>query len=124
MDTSTLEHMRAIRDRMNEIEKQITDESLTLVELEQLDGEWDFLDAELSAYDEMLEADRYRQMWEVAALEEPLEREVYIQDREDEDDYDWTNPSDETVARWDLERQRMSGWGYEGEGAFNLADEV
>ena len=118
MDTSTLDRMRAIRDRMNEIEKQITDESLTLVELQQLDGEWDILDAELSMYDEMLEADHYRQMWEVAQLEEPLEREIYVQEQEDDD---WANPSDETVARWDEER---AGWGYDRDYTFDLADEV
>lgn len=117
---STLDRMRTIRDRMNEIERQMTNESLTLVELERLDGEWDILDAELSMYDEMLEADHYRQMWEVAVLDEPLEQVVYVQVRDDEDE---ENPSDETVERWEQERD---DWGraYEERGMFNLADEV
>ena len=123
MDTSTLERMRTIRDRMNEIERQMTNESLTLEEVNNLDGEWDVLDAELAMYDDMLAADHYRQMWEISQLEEPLEREIYVQDREDEEDYDWTNPSDEDVARWDEERLRTTGWTCV-ESKFDLGDEV
>jgi hypothetical protein len=108
---------------MNEIERQMTNESLTLEEVNNLDGEWDILDAELAMYDDMLAADHYRQMWEISQLEEPLEREIYVQDREDEEDYDWTNPSDEDVARWDEERLRTSGWTCV-ESKFDLGDEV
>lgn len=85
METHTiLERMRFLKDQMNEIEKRMTDESLTLTELEQLDGEWDILDAELEHYDEILEADHYRQMWEISQLEEPIEEEV---PRDEEEDY-------------------------------------
>ncbi len=85
METHTiLERMRFLKDQMNEIEKRMTDESLTLTELEQLDGEWDMLDAELEHYDEILYADHYRQMWEISQLEEPIEEEV---PRDEEEDY-------------------------------------
>jgi hypothetical protein len=89
METHTiLERMRFLKDQMNEIEKRMTDESLTLTELEQLDGEWDILDAELEHYDEILEADHYRQMWEISQLEEPIEEDLYSEvPRDEEEDY-------------------------------------
>ncbi len=89
METHTiLERMRFLKDQMNEIEKRMTDESLTLTELEQLDGEWDMLDAELEHYDEILEADHYRQMWEISQLEEPIEEDLYSEvPRDEEEDY-------------------------------------
>lgn len=100
----TLERIRSIRDQMNDIEKRIHDDSLTDEQRNELDDEWEMLDAELAMYDEIL----------------------FLQELEiiPEEDDDWTNPSDEDVERWDLERQRMSGWGYEGEGMFDLADEI
>jgi hypothetical protein len=109
---SIIEQIHSIRSQMNEIEKRINTDSLTIEQIRELDGEWEILDAELSMYDDMLEtAQTLAYMSEAATLEEPIEE-------------DWANPSDEDVDRWDLERQRMSGWGYEGEGAFDLADEV
>ena len=89
METQTiLERMRSLKDQMNEIEKRMTDESLTLTELEQLDGEWDMLNAELEHYDEILEADYYRQAWEIAQLEEPIEDYIAIEvARDEEEDY-------------------------------------
>ena len=88
METHTiLERMRSIKDQMNEIEKRMTDESLTLTELEQLDGEWDMMNAELEHYDEILEADYYRQAWEISQLEEPIEEFVSIEVRGEEEDY-------------------------------------
>ena len=99
---STLERIKAIQAQLNDIEKRVTDDSLTTEQKTELDDEWEMLDAELAMYDDIL---FQNQLAEQAEL-------------------DWTNPSDEDVERWDLERQRMSGWGYEGDGTFDLADEI
>jgi len=99
---STLERIKAIQAQLNDIEKRMTDDSLTAEQKTELDDEWEMLDAELAMYDDIL---FQNQLAEQAEL-------------------DWTNPSDEDVERWDLERQRASGWGYEGEGTFDLADEI
>lgn len=111
MDSIT-NQIRALRAAQAEIEKRISNDSLTLEQINELDGEWEMLDAELSMYDDMLAA--------ASALVQ-LEEVVVVNDDED---YDWTNPSDEDVERWDLERQRVSGWGYEEESTFDLASEV
>lgn len=117
---SIIERIKVLRAQQSDIEKRIGNDSLTLEQINELDGEWEILDAELSMYDEMLEAATTLAMFEETA--DLDEREVYVQEREEE--YDWTNPTDEDVERWDLERQRMSGWGYEEESTFDLANEV
>ncbi len=110
---SILEQIKSLRAQQNDIEKRIASDSLTLEQINELDGEWEILDAELSMYDDILEtATIVAYMTETAPLEEP------------EDDYDWTNPTDEDVERWELERQRTSGWRYEEENTFDLASEV
>ena len=105
---STLERIKAIQAQLNEIEKRMTDDSLTTEQKTELDGEWEMLDAELAMYDDIMF--QYQ-------LAEQAELDIVGED-------DCINPSDEDVARWDLERQRTSGWGYEGDGTFNLADEA
>jgi hypothetical protein len=120
MDPSTLERIRSIRDQMNEIEKRTTDESLTLEELERLDGEWDMLDAELAMYDELLQLDQAQQAWEVGQLEEPIEEDNQPPQEEEW----WLNPSDEDVARWDAERASWTNENLYGNETFDLADEV
>ena len=99
---STLERIKAIQAQLNDIEKRMTDDSLTTEQKTELDDEWEMLDAELAMYDDIL---FQNQLAEQAEL-------------------DWTNPSDEDVERWDLERERTSGWGYEGDGTFDLSDEI
>ena len=110
---SVIERIKSIKVAQAEIEQRIQNDSLTLEEIKTLDDEWEILDAELAMYDDIL---FQHQLAEQAELE--------IAEPEEQDDYDWTNPSEEDVERWDLERQRMSGWGYEGEGTFDLADEI
>jgi len=100
---STLERIKAIQAQLNDIEKRMTDDSLTTEQKTELDDEWEMLDAELAMYDDIL---FQNQLAEQAEL-------------------DWTNPSDEDVARWDEERDRWANqntWSYGS--TFDLTDEV
>ena len=109
---SIINQIRALRAAQAEIEKRLRDDSLTLEQINELDGEWEILDAELSMYDDMLEA-----ATALAQLEE-------VAVANDDDDEWWLNPTDEDVERWELERERTSGWRYDEEGTFDLANEV
>lgn len=80
---SIFERMRFLKDQMNEIEKRMVDESLTLEEINNLEGERDILDAELEYFDELVQASYAQQIWEISELEEPIEPpEEYYQERE------------------------------------------
>ena len=114
-----VDRIRAIRSEMSAIETRITDLSLTLTELEQLDGEWDTLDAELALYEGMLD------VWVEPEFEEPPAPAPEEQEEEEkEEEIDYANPPEWLVKKWDEERDSWTNWNaYESE-AFDLADEV
>ena len=91
---TTLERVQSIKDQMNELEKRINDEthSLTLEQLEQLDGEWEILDAELAMYEDVLFDQQLAEQAELDIIEGGEEEEIV-------DDALYWNPSDEEVAQ-------------------------
>lgn len=106
MDT-ILERIKAIKAQMNEIEKRIIEDSLTIEEVKTLDDEWEVLDAELSMYDDVLYTEQ---------LAEQAELEMAQPEQQEE------NPPDWLVEQWEEER---ANWGrYSLSPTFNLADEV
>ena len=123
---TTLERVQSIKDQMNELEKRINDEthSLTLEQLEQLDGEWEILDADLAMYEDILYDQQLAEQAELEIVENNDGEEIV------EDPPPYWNPSDEEVdemyaaaARFYAQLSLLHGRPVEDH-YFDLADEI